>query len=479
MRIQVTPSSRKLILLVALGLIAAATLPATTQASPGQDTATASGENFIVDDFAASGIAVDAHSGPLGENPGGSATFHLTGGGGDLMFSGPVDCLHVIGNVATLSISGPFADAPYDGMIIRLIDNGGGGNDHFGYYPTFNGVPTPLTCLTGSPIYVGGDLLDGRAAVSDAPSPPPTVPFTNPVDGAGGVARATKVVAVFDHAMDKPSAEAAFSLRRGNGAAVPGSFGWYGNGLIFTPAAPLAPAAAYTATVGVGAKDIVDNHLQFPKTWQFTTAPQPLIAAVVPAENANEVLPNANVVVVFDKAMDKPSAQSAFSLKRTSNGAPVAGSFGWYGSALIFDPAADLAGGTQYTATVTTAAKDVDGHPLPSPKSWRFTSTNRPIVNLVYPADGATQVSRGSLVIPFFNKAMDKPSTQAAFSLKRTGNGATVGGSFGWYGNALIFTPSSALPANTLFTAAVAGTAKDLAGNTLANPTTWHFATGG
>ena len=34
--------------------------------------------------------------------------------------------------------------------------------------------------------------------------------------------------------------------------------------------------------------------------------------------------------------MDKPTAQAAFSLKRISDGAPVAGSFGWYGNALIF-----------------------------------------------------------------------------------------------------------------------------------------------
>ena len=56
--------------------------------------------------------------------------------------------------------------------------------------------------------------------------------------------------------------------------------------------------------------------------------------------------------------MDKPSAQTAFSLKRTSDGAPVSGSFGWYGNALIFKPKTDLAGGAQYTASVSTAAKD-------------------------------------------------------------------------------------------------------------------------
>ena len=43
--------------------------------------------------------------------------------------------------------------------------------------------------------------------------------------------------------------------------------------------------------------------------------------------------PNALIVVAFDKAMDKASAEAAFSLERTSDGAPVSGSFGWYGPA--------------------------------------------------------------------------------------------------------------------------------------------------
>ena len=70
---------------------------------------------------------------------------------------------------------------------------------------------------------------------------------------------------------------------------------------------------------------------------------------------------------VFNKAMDKPSAEAAFSLKRTSDGAPVSGSFGWYGNALIFLPDADLAAGTQYTASISTAAKDLAGNPLANP----------------------------------------------------------------------------------------------------------------
>ena len=77
--------------------------------------------------------------------------------------------------------------------------------------------------------------------------------------------------------------------------------------------------------------------------------------------------------------MDEPSVQAAFSLKRTSDGAQVGGKFSWYGRlgyAMVFDPTDNLAPGTQYTATVTAAAKDLAGNPVPAAKTWRFTTTN-------------------------------------------------------------------------------------------------------
>ena len=73
--------------------------------------------------------------------------------------------------------------------------------------------------------------------------------------------------------------------------------------------------------------------------------------------------------------MDKASAEGAFSLKRTSDGAPVSGNFGWYGpGVLLFKPTGDLAPGTQYTANVSTAAKDLDGNSLAAAKTWQFTT---------------------------------------------------------------------------------------------------------
>ena len=206
----------------------------------------------------------------------------------------------------------------------------------------------------------------------------------------------------------------------------------------------------------------------------------PGITRVSPPEGATEVSRSALTTIYFNKAMDKASAQAAFSLKRTSDGAPVSGTFGWYGSGvLLFKPSADLAPGTQYTASVSTAAKDSAGNPLQAAKTWQFTTPIPPVVNSVSPADGATDVSRSALTIAYFNKAMDKASAQAAFSLKRTSDGAPVSGTFGWYGSGvLIFKPNAALAPGTQYTASVSTAAKDLQGNTLANPVTWRYTTG-
>jgi Domain of unknown function (DUF1929)/Bacterial Ig-like domain len=310
----------------------------------------------------------------------------------------------------------------------------------------------------------------------------PTVNFVRPAEEAADVLPNAPIVVAFDTSMDKSSAQAAFSLKRtSDGAPVSGSFGWYGPGvLVFKPDADLAAGTQYTASVSTAAKDLGGFALPVAKTWRFTATSPPIINSVSPADGATEVSPSSLTLAFFNKAMDKPSTQAAFSLKRTSDGAAVSGSFGWYGpGVLIFKPDADLAPGTQYTASVSTAAKDLAGNPLPVAKTWRFTTSNPPIVNSVSPADGATGVSPSSLTIVFFNKAMDKASAQAAFSLKRTSDGAAVSGSFGWYGpGVLLFKPSADLAAGTQYTASVSTAAKDLGGNSLANPVTWRYTTG-
>ena len=204
------------------------------------------------------------------------------------------------------------------------------------------------------------------------------------------------------------------------------------------------------------------------------------MTSVGPASGATSVYPNTVVYEVFSSPMNQAATQAAFSLGPTGGGGPVSGKFSWYGPTLmIFTPNGDLGTGVQYTASVSTAAKDQSGNALSAAMSWRFTTINQPIIDSLYPATGAAGVGTNSPVVAIFSEAMDHPSTQAAFTLTRTSNNTPVAGSILWYGDrAPIFFPASPLAANTTYTATIAGTAKDQSGRTLANPTSWTFTTG-
>jgi hypothetical protein len=61
-----------------------------------------------------------------------------------------------------------------------------------------------------------------------------------------------------------------------------------------------------------------------------------------------------------------------------ADGAAVPGAFSWNANTLVFDPAANLAYGTTYTATVGTAAADAAGNTLAAAKTWTFTTATTP-----------------------------------------------------------------------------------------------------
>jgi hypothetical protein len=132
---------------------------------------------------------------------------------------------------------------------------------------------------------------------------------------------------------------------------------------------------------------VINGHPYFiqeePSIRAFSVAPQwaceqhdqALVSSISPNNNAADVSSNTVVVAVFDIAMNKPATQAAFTLKRTSDGSSVTGTFSWYGNALIFKPNADLGRGLQYTAHITTGAQGSLGDPLPAAKTWTFTVT--------------------------------------------------------------------------------------------------------
>jgi len=100
----------------------------------------------------------------------------------------------------------------------------------------------------------------------------------------------------------------------------------------------------------------------------------PTIDAVSPEDLALDVPRAANVTVTFSEPMNRASAEGAFSTSPA-----VAGSFSWSGSTMTFNPSADFAADTTYTANVMAdeiePATDTAGNPLVVGRSWSFTTT--------------------------------------------------------------------------------------------------------
>lgn len=241
-------------------------------------------------------------------------------------------------------------------------------------------------------------------------------------------------------------------------------------------------------------------------------------ATTIPGPTLVNAPANAAITATFSEAM-LPATINATSFTVTDNlGVAVPGvnvvSYDVASRTAIFTHPTVLTVGTTYTATITTAATDMVGNalagnqaalPAASNYVWTFKATTptladttRPIVILENPVALAVGVALNSTVNATFSKDMD-PTTicgtanlsiacpVATFTVANTTAGGTaVAGTATYLAGSRVatFTPTVALPANSLFAATVTAGAKDTAGLTLdplgvgTKPNPWTFTTG-
>jgi len=219
----------------------------------------------------------------------------------------------------------------------------------------------------------------------------PTIILTNPVNGATAVPINQKVSAIFSTAMNAATINGTtFTLTGPGMTAVAGSVSYAAgsNTAIFIPTANLAPSTTYTATVTNGAQDLAGNALgagAAPNPWTFTTGTAasttaPTITLTNPANVATNVQLNTTVNATFSEAMDPTTLTTAtFTLTAPPGATLVTGTVSYAPATDIatFTPTSPLAPNIEYTATVTTGAKDTFGNALaagPVPNPWTFTT---------------------------------------------------------------------------------------------------------
>lgn len=217
----------------------------------------------------------------------------------------------------------------------------------------------------------------------------PRVIVTDPVNNATNVGFNQQVTAGFSEAMMASSLTAAtFTVTQGTNA-VTGSVSYTGTTAIFTPASNLSPNTLYKAIITTGATDATGTALAADYSWCFTTgsvsdALAPTVTSTDPMNAAPSVPLNKVVSIRFSESMNPLTITgSSISIANGATNAP--GVVSYTGTTAVFSPTSNWLAGTTYTATVTTAAKDLAGNALANDYIFTFTTgtvSSQPTVNL-------------------------------------------------------------------------------------------------
>jgi hypothetical protein len=203
----------------------------------------------------------------------------------------------------------------------------------------------------------------------------------------------------------------------------------------------------------------------------------PIVASANPENGTTNVPLDKTISVVFDQEMKASTFDlTSFTLQGTTL---VAGTVSFSGKTASFTPKAPLTANTTYTGTIKTTVQNTNGNILEADYVWTFSTgaTLNPMVLSTNPIHKATNVVLNKIVAVNFNMPMDQATINAnVFTIKQ---GTTVvAGSVSYIGTTAYFKSTTALMANTLYTATISTEAKNIQGIALANNYIWTFTTG-
>lgn len=310
-------------------------------------------------------------------------------------------------------------------------------------------------------------------------STPPTIISTSPKNGDTNVSLNSKIVITFSEAMNQASATGAFSAT----PAINGTWSWntQGDTMTLTPGAPMQANQQYQIRISTAAKDLAGNPMSSDYTFSFTTSQQsdttpPTIKSTDPQNGATGVSVKTSVSITFSEAMDKPTAESAYTINPSDGGHTIT----WNGDTMVVTPASELSPLTLYTVTVAKSASDLAGNPMSADYTFSFTTGNKssdttpPYVTGTDPSDLETDVPTNKQITVFFSEAMKKPETEGAFRIS-----PNVTGTFTWSrDDTMIFIPGSNLQPTTSYQVTITTGALDLAGNNMVTGFSFTFTTG-
>jgi len=208
----------------------------------------------------------------------------------------------------------------------------------------------------------------------------------------------------------------------------------------------------------------------------------PTVSSTNPANNAIEVPRNKVITIEFSEAMD-PTTINVTSFSLTDGENNVTGDVSFSGTTASFTPTYRLEPSANYTATLTTDAKDLDGNPLETNTVWSFSTgilteadVVAPTVSSTDPRNNEMDVVRNKVISVNFSETMD-PSTinGLTFSVKQAD--IALEGNISYSGTTAKFISRTLLAAEARYTVTITTGVTDVAGNALEANTEIGFTT--
>ena len=135
----------------------------------------------------------------------------------------------------------------------------------------------------------------------------------------------------------------------------------------------------------------------------YTPPPPETVSPIViqrAPERGEELLPDGNIELVFDRPMDRGSVEAAFSISPQ-----VSGDLEWTDErTLYFEPVRDLKRDAEYYVTLGVGAKAADGDRIDGAYRFRFRTVGYLEVAQAIPAPGTEDVEAASTVTIIFNR---------------------------------------------------------------------------
>jgi hypothetical protein len=275
----------------------------------------------------------------------------------------------------------------------------------------------------------------------------------------------------FGVSMNASSVEAALSFRPGFDWAP--SWSADDRTLSVTPAGELSENTSYSVTLLGGSLAMTGARMPADHCWTFRTLLLPRVIGFAPTGN-NVSLTGAQVVVRFNKPMDRPSVELAIHIEPYANLTRVS----WNDDIEVVFNATFYKPVTEYRFSIGTGARDGTGIRLAAAQSFTFTtgedkggSSLAPRIASYSPKGTGTSLK--PVITVSFDREMDTGSVLSAISFHP---GVSIAG-WGRFNTTYNFSLASELLPNVTYTVLVDVSARSLAGLFLAFPFSWSFAT--